>query len=95
MSVCVLLSTLNDEGKKMIREHPEKMKEFNKEIEALGVKIRGQYVLVGQHDILEIFEGESKEAICKVGIDSNIRGVTQTIALMGMSLDEYIGTVKK
>jgi len=95
MSVCVLLTTLNDEGKKLIRENPEKMKESNKEIEALGVKIHGQYFLIGQYDILEIFEGETKEAICKVGLDSASRGTAQTVALMGMTLDELIAVAKK
>jgi len=95
MSVCVLLTTLNDEGKKALRENPDKMEEFNKKIEALGVKIRGQYFLIGEYDILEIFEGESKEAICKVGLDSASRGTAQTVALMGMTLDELVATVKK
>ncbi|MFC1872649.1 GYD domain-containing protein [Chloroflexota bacterium] len=95
MSVCVLLTTLNDVGKKALKENPESIKEFNRTIEAAGVKIHGQYFLIGQYDILEIFESESKEAICKVGLDSASRGVAQTVALMGMTIDELITTVKK
>ena len=95
MAVCILLTTLTDEGRKTIREYPEKLKNFKKEIEDAGIDVKAQYVLVGQYDLLEIFEGENKETICKVALDGGNRGVSQTIALMGMSIDEFITAVKK
>jgi len=88
MSVCILLTSLNDEGKRQLREHPEKIEESNKIIEATGIKILGQYALIGQYDFLEIFEGESKDAMCQVGLNLSNRGISQTIALLGMTLDE-------
>ena len=39
MTKYVLLSTLTDEGRKTVKERPERIKEVNKEIEALGVKV--------------------------------------------------------
>ena len=95
MAVCILLTSLNDEGKRKLRENPEKMKEANRVLEASGVKILGQYILIGQYDFLEIFEGESKEAICQVGLDLANRGASQTVALMGITLDEFMETIKK
>jgi len=95
MSVCILLTSLNDEGKKQLREHPEKIEESNRVIEATGVKILGQYALVGQYDFIEIFEGESKEAICQIGLDLPGRGTSETIALLGMTLDELKEATKK
>jgi uncharacterized protein with GYD domain len=37
--IYVLLSTLTSEGRKTIKERPERIKEVNKEIEAFGAKV--------------------------------------------------------
>jgi len=39
MPIYILLSTLTSEGRKTIKERPERIKEVNKEIEAFGAKV--------------------------------------------------------
>ena len=39
MAVYVMPTTLTDEGRKTIKEHPNRIQEVNKEVEAMGVKI--------------------------------------------------------
>ena len=39
MGLYVMLTTLTDEGRKTIKEHPGRIKEVNKEVEAMGVKV--------------------------------------------------------
>jgi len=39
MATYVMLTNLTDEGRKTIRENPERIKEVNKEVEAMGVKV--------------------------------------------------------
>ena len=39
MAKFVMLTTLTDEGRKTIRENPERIKEVNKEVEAMGRKL--------------------------------------------------------
>jgi uncharacterized protein with GYD domain len=45
----ILLSNLTDDGWKTVREKPDRIKEVNKEIQALGVKVVGRAQLTGQH----------------------------------------------
>ena len=92
MAVCVLLSTLTEEGKKALKNNPEKIVNYNKALEVLGIRVVGQYALVGQYDLLEIFEGDSKEAICKAGLDLADLGIHQTVALMGLSMEELVAS---
>lgn len=51
MAIYVMLTTLTDEGRKTIKDNPMRIKQVNKEVEALGVKIIAQYALLG-HTIL-------------------------------------------
>ena len=47
MSIYVMLTTLTDKGRRTIRENPDRIKEVNKEVELMGVKILAQYALLG------------------------------------------------
>ena len=95
MPVYVMLTTLTDEGRKTIKEKPERIKEVNKEVEGMGVKILAQYALLGQYDFVNIIEAPSNEAISKVAIELGARGTLQTMTLGAMSLDDFIATMKK
>ena len=39
MSIYLMLTTLTDAGRKSLQEDPEVLKELNKEVEYLGVKV--------------------------------------------------------
>jgi len=95
MPYYVMLTTLTDEGRKTIEEKPERIKEVNKEVEGMGVKILTQYALLGQYDFINILEAPSNEAIAKVGIQLGARGTLQTMTLVAMPLDDFIAILKK
>ena len=94
MSVYLMLTTLTDEGRKAIQEDPEMLREINKEVELMGVKILSQYALLGQYDFVNIVEAPSNEAIAKLAIRLSARGTTQTLTLAAITLDNLIDALK-
>ncbi len=95
MPIYVMLTNLTDEGRKTIKEKPERIKEVNKEVENMGVKILAQYALLGQYDFINIIEAPSNEAISRVALELGARGTLQTTTLAAMTLDDFINTMKK
>ena len=95
MAVFVMLTTLTDEGRKTIKDKPERIKEVNKEIEAQGVKIINQFALLGLYDFVNILEAPSAEAVSRVAIALGARGTLQTMTMAAMSVDEFIAGLKK
>ena len=95
MPVYVMLTTLTDEGRKTIKQKPERIKEVNKEVEDMGVKILAQYAILGQYDFVNILEAPNNEAIAKVAMELGSRGTLQTMSLAAMTLDDFIATLKK
>jgi len=95
MPLYIMLTTLTDEGRKTIKEKPERIKEVNKEVEGMGIKILAQYALLGQYDFINILEAPSNEAVAKLGIQLGSRGTLQTMTLAAMTLDEFVGFLKK
>jgi len=95
MAVFVMLTSLTDEGRKTIQDKPERIKDVNKEVEALGVKIINQFAVLGPYDFVNILEAPSAEAVSKVAIALGARGTLQTMTMAAMSVDEFISGLKK
>lgn len=90
-----MLSKLTDEGWKTIRENPERIKEVNREIEALGVKVLHQWAVLGQYDFVNIVEATDNETIAKVSIELGSRGTIQITTLAAIPIDKFIASVKQ
>jgi uncharacterized protein with GYD domain len=95
MAVYVMMTNLTDEGRKTVKTNPQRIKEVNKEVEAMGVKILAQYVVLGQYDFINILEANSNETIAKVATELGSRGTLQTNTMAAMTLDDYINSLKK
>jgi uncharacterized protein with GYD domain len=94
MAAYLMLTTLTDEGRKTVKQNPERIKEVNKEIEAMGVKIVGQYALLGPYDFANILDAPSNEVISRVAIELGARGTLQTMTMAAMTLDDFIKGMK-
>jgi uncharacterized protein with GYD domain len=95
MAIYIMMTNLTDEGRKTVKTNPQRIKEVNKEVEAMGVKILAQYVVLGQYDFINILEAPSNEAVAKVATELGSRGTLQTNTLAAMTLDDFISSLKK
>ncbi len=95
MSIYLMLTTLTDAGRKALQDDPEILKEINKEVEFMGVKILTQYALLGQYDFVNIVEAPNNEAVAKLAIRLSAKGTTQTLTLAAISIDDLIATLKE
>jgi uncharacterized protein with GYD domain len=95
MPIYILLSKLTDEGWKTVKERPERIKEVNKELEAMGVKVQSQYAVLGAYDFVNIVEAPDNKTIAKVSIELGSRGTIQIVSLPAIPIDEFIASIKK
>ena len=69
MATYLLLSTLTDEGRKTLKERPERLQEVNKEIETMGGRVVAQYATLGLYDFVNVVEAASNEVIARISVD--------------------------
>ena len=91
MAHYVMLTTLTDEGRRTIKENPQRIREVNKEVEAMGVKIVTQYAVLGPYDFVNILEAPDNIAVSRVAVELGSRGTLQTMTMAAMGLDEFLG----
>lgn len=94
MAYYIILSKLTDEGRKTIKEKPERILEVNKEIEKMGVKVVKQYAVLGPYDFVNIVEAPDNETVMKMSVDLGARGSVQLLTLAAISVEEFIKKLK-
>lgn len=94
MPYYVILSNLTDEGRKTIKQRPERIMEVNKEIESMGVKVLKQYALLGIYDFVNIVEAPDNESVMRMSVDIGSRGSVQMTTLPAVAVEEFIKKIK-
>ncbi len=91
----LILSTLTDEGRRTIKQRPERISEVNKEIEGMGVKVLKQYALLGMYDFANIVEAPDNETVMKMSVEIGARGSVQMTTLPALPVEELIRKIKQ
>ena len=91
MAIYVMLTTLTDQGRKTIKESPERIREVSQEVEAMGAKIVAQYAVLGPYDFVNILEAPDNKTVARIALELSARGTVQTMTMAALTLDEFIG----
>ena len=90
MATYIMLTNLTDEGRKTIKQNPQRIQEVNKEVEAMGVKVLAQYAVLGPYDFINILEADDNRTVSKVALELGSRGTLQTMTMAALSIDELV-----
>jgi uncharacterized protein with GYD domain len=89
-----LFSTLTDEGRRTVKERPERIQEVNREIETIGAKLMAQYVLLGPYDFVNVVEAPDNKTIARVAMELGSRGTVQITCMAAIPVMEFIESMK-
>ena len=73
----VMLSTLGPDGAATLVSSPERLRQVNDEVEAMGVKVLEQFALLGGYDFLNIIEAPDEKSIARVAMTLAARGTNR------------------
>ena len=86
----IVLTNLTDQGRKTIKTRPERIREVNKEVNAMGGKVLAQYATLGPYDFVTIVEADSNEAILSMSVELGARGTLNITSLPAIDVDRFI-----
>ncbi len=95
MPMFVVFSKLTDKGAETIFSKPERVKEVNKELEEMGVKVLHQFVMLGEWDFLNIVEAPDEGTLLAALVNLNMRGTIHTATFRIIPVDEFLEKVKE
>jgi uncharacterized protein with GYD domain len=94
MATYIMLSTLTDEGRKTLKERPERLQEVNRELEAMGARVTQQYAVLGGYDFVNIIEAPDNETIARISVELGARGTVQLTTLAAIPVDAFTQMLK-
>lgn len=95
MPIYIMASKLTDEGRKTIKERPERIKEVNEEVVQMGAKVIAQYAILGPYDFINILEAKDDETIVQIAIQLGARGTLQMETFSAIPVDDLVKKLKK
>ncbi len=93
MATYVLLTKVSPTGVKTIQANPRRIKEVNKEIEALGARVVAQYATLGRYDFVNIVEAKDVETIARISVALGARGTLSIETLTAIPVEGFIRAV--
>ncbi len=95
MPTYILLSTLTDEGAKTITANPQRIRDVNKEVEGMGLRILAQYAVLGPFDFVTILEAPDNETVARISATLSSRGSIKVQTLTAIPMDSFIASLRK
>lgn len=90
----IILTNLTEEGRRTIKENPKRIFEVNKELEAMGVKVKQQFAVLGPYDFVNIVEAPDNETIMKMSLELGARGSLHLLSMPAIPVEDVIKSVK-
>ncbi len=94
MGYYIILTNLTDEGRKTIKENPARLFEVNKELEAMGVKVKQQFAVLGPYDFVNIIEAPDNETVMKMSVALGARGSLHLLSLPAVPVENLLMAMK-
>jgi len=95
VALYVMLSSLSESGRKVLRQRPGWIRKVNRELEALGAKVRAQYAVLGPYDFVTILEAADNETVSSISIEMGARGTVSMMTMPAIPLDTFISRLQQ
>ena len=90
MGLYVMLSTLSESGRKVLRERPGWIKKVNADVQRMGARVVAQYAVLGPYDFVTVIDAPSNAAISRISVELGARGGVAGMTMAAIPLDQFI-----
>src|ERR1051325_8789299 len=80
MSLYIMLSTLSESGRKVLR---------------MGARVVAQYAVLGPYDFVTVIDAPDNAAISRISVELGARGGVAGMTMAALPLDEFIGRLER
>ena len=95
MSLYVMLSTLSESGRKVLRERPGWIKKVNADVQRMGARVVAQYAVLGPYDFVTVIDAPDNVAISRISVELGARGGVAGMTMAAIPLDQFIDGLER
>jgi uncharacterized protein with GYD domain len=94
MSTFLMLSTIGPEGAATLHENPDRLREVNADVQAMGARVLQQWALLGPYDFATILEAPDERTVARVALRLAARGTMKSLTLNAIPIDDYLSSLR-
>jgi uncharacterized protein with GYD domain len=94
VSLYIMLSTLSESGRKVLRERPGWIRKVNADVKRMGARVLAQYAVLGPYDFVSVIEAPDNATISRVSVELGARGGMAAMTLAAIPLEDLIGRLE-
>ena len=95
VSLYVMLSTLSESGRKVLRERPGWIRKVNGDVERMGARVVAQWAVLGPYDFVTVVDAADNATVSRVSVELGARGSVQMMTMPAIPLDEFIRCLER
>jgi len=95
MALYIMLSTLSETGRQVVRKLPGSIRKVNAEVGRMGVRVVAQYAVLGPYDFVTVLEAPDNETVAKVSVELGARGSVQMMTMPAIPVDAFISRLAR
>ena len=94
MPLYLMLTTLTEKGRQTLNANPARLREVNRDVEALGAKVLHQWASLGEYDFVNVVEAPDELTMANLSVKLGARGSVkfQTMALL--QVDDFLAALE-
>jgi uncharacterized protein with GYD domain len=90
VSLYVMLSTLSESGRKVLRERPGWIRKVNADVQGMGARVVAQYAVLGPYDFVTIIDAPDNATISRISVELGARGGMHGMTMAAIPLDDFV-----
>ncbi|MGH7323207.1 MAG: GYD domain-containing protein [Candidatus Rokuibacteriota bacterium] len=94
MGLYIMLSTLSESGRKVLRERPGWIRKVNGDVRRMGARVLAQYAVLGPYDFVSVIEAPDNATISRVSVELGARGGAAGMTMAAIPLEEFIARLE-
>ena len=94
MALYLMLTSLTEKGRQTLNANPARLREVNRDVEALGAKVLHQWASLGEYDFVNVVEAPDAATIARVSIALGARGSAKLQTLPLLQVDDFLGALE-
>ena len=94
MPIFILLSTLTQQGVQTLKSNPERLRQFNQDVEELGCRVLHQWATLGEFDFVNVVEAPDVATVAKVSVALGARGSIRIETLPALEIEDFLRTLE-
>jgi uncharacterized protein with GYD domain len=89
-----MLTSLTEKGRQTLNANPARLREVNRDVEALGAKVLHQWASLGEYDFVNVVEAPDELTMARLSLELGARGSVKFQTLPLLQVDDLLGALE-